>query len=176
MKKAVLKYGLISGGISALLMMCTMPFIDKIGFDNGYLIGYSAIILSLLAIYFGMAYYRDKVGGGQIKYGRALAIGLLITTISSICYVIAWSFVYHFIFPDFMDKYGAYMIETMKKKNLPTDEIAKQTEGLKQMKELYKNPVMFVLFTFIEPFPVGVGISIISAFIVRMKKKPATTN
>ena len=175
MKKTVLTYGLISGAISAILMVCTTPLLKTAGFDNGYLIGYSAIILSLLLIYFGMASYRDNVGGGQIKYGKALAIGLLITTISSICYVIAWTFVYHLMFPDFMDKYGAYMIESMKAKNLPAAEIEKQTEGLKQMKEMYKNPIWFTLYTFIEPFPVGVLVSIISAFIVRMKKKPATS-
>src|ERR1035437_7931094 len=163
MKKTVITYGLISGAISAIMMVGTGLVLKNIGFDKGYLIGYTAIILSFLPIYFGMASYRDNVGDGQVKYGKALAIGLLITTISSICYVIAWTFVYHLMFPDFMDKYGAYMLESMKAKNLSAAEIDKQTEGLKQMKEMYKNPIMFTLFTFIEPFPVGVIISIISA-------------
>jgi hypothetical protein len=174
MKKTVITYGLLSGGISAALMLITSL---TIGFDHGgfgYLIGYTAMILAFLFIYFGMASYRDNMGGGTIKYGKALAIGILIAIISSICYVIMWAFVYHFMFPDFMDKYSTDVINKLRAKGAPEAEIIKQIAGLQQMKEMYKNPVLFFLFTFIEPFPVGVAISLISAFIVRMKKKRVT--
>src|ERR1700740_125559 len=95
MKKAVLKYGLISGVIMATLMFITTGMLhDRIGFDNGMYVGYAGMILAFLVIYPGMAYYRDNVGGGQISYGRALSIGLLIMAVSSVIYVIAWSIVY----------------------------------------------------------------------------------
>ena len=38
MKKVVVTFGLLSGGVSAALMFATLPFIDDIGFDRGAVI------------------------------------------------------------------------------------------------------------------------------------------
>jgi len=38
-------------------------------------------------------------------------IGILITLISSVCYVIAWQILFHNFMPDFFDKYAAHVIE-----------------------------------------------------------------
>src|SRR2546421_7634576 len=110
MKKTVLIFGLISGAISALMMNLTLPFIDKIGFDKGEILGYTTIVLSFLMVYVGIRSYRDNVGGGTITFGRALSVGLLITVISCLCYVAVWEvlfFKFDFMH-DFMDKYAAY--------------------------------------------------------------------
>jgi hypothetical protein len=48
MKKTVLTFGLISGAISAAMMLITIPFVDKIGFDKGEILGYATIVLSAL--------------------------------------------------------------------------------------------------------------------------------
>ena len=79
MKKTIVTFGLISGAVSAAMMLLTMPFIDKIGFERGYIVGYTSIILSFLLVFFGIRSYRDNVGGGQITLGKALTIGLRIT-------------------------------------------------------------------------------------------------
>ena len=50
MKKTVLIFGLISGAISAAMMFATLPFIDRIGFDKGAIVGYTSIILSFLLV------------------------------------------------------------------------------------------------------------------------------
>ena len=34
MKKTVLTFGLLSGGVSAAMMFATVPFIDRIGFES----------------------------------------------------------------------------------------------------------------------------------------------
>ena len=46
------------------------------------------------------------------------------------------------------------------------DETAQQVESFKK---LYANPLVNVAFTFIEPFPVGILIKLISALILRRK-------
>ncbi len=43
MKKTVLTFGLISGAIMMLLMLGTMLFIDRIGFDKGEIVGYGLL-------------------------------------------------------------------------------------------------------------------------------------
>jgi len=173
MKKAVFKYGLISGAISAMLMFITTGLLhDYIGFSAaGYAVGTAGMILSFLLIYPGMAYYRDNVGGGQISYGRALSIGLLIAAVSSVIYVFAWIIVYKTMMPDFMDKYAAYIVDGMKAKGASADKISDKMAEMQKFKEMYKNPVLMFLMTYMEPLPAGILVSVISAFVVRRKKK-----
>jgi len=171
MKKAVIKYGLISGAISASMMLIVSLTLKNIGFDKGEILGYASMVLSFLVIYPGMIACRKQQPGEQISYLKALWVGLLITMISSVCYVITWVIAYHTIFPDFIDKYGAYMIDKLKQKGTPAAEINKRIAEMQQYKEMYKNPVIMCLLTFIEPLPVGIVISLVSAFIVRTKKK-----
>jgi len=94
MKKTVLTFGLISGAVAGLLVFSMVPFIYRIGFDKGVIVGYTAIVVSLLLVPFGIRSYRENVGGGNITFGRAFAVGILITLISCICYVLAWEIVY----------------------------------------------------------------------------------
>src|ERR1700716_293048 len=114
MKTTVLTFGLISGAISALMMVATVPFAERIGFDKGAVIGYTAIVLSFLLVFFGIRSYRDNVGNGQITFSKAFTVGISITLISCICYVVTWEILYYNFLPDFMDKYGAYMVEKLK--------------------------------------------------------------
>ena len=104
MKRIVLIFGLISGALMTIFMFATMPFIDKIGFDKGLFVGYANIVLAFTLVFFGIRSYRENVGGGTISFGRAFAVGILITIISSICYVIAWQILYHTFMPDFFEK------------------------------------------------------------------------
>ena len=66
MKKVVLTFGLLSGVLSMSMMFGTMTFIDAIGFDRGVFVGYTAIVISFLFVYFGIRSYRDNVLGGKI--------------------------------------------------------------------------------------------------------------
>ena len=171
MKRIVLVFGLISGALMALFMFATMPFIDKIGFDRGYIVGYTGMVLAFMLIFFGIRSYRENVGGGTITFGRAFAVGILIAVISSICYVIAWQILYHFFMPDFFEKFSAHVIEKARASGATAEAIQAKTQEMEQAKRLYSNPVLHVAFTFLEPFPVGLIITFISAAILRKKQK-----
>ncbi len=172
MKNAVIKYGLISGAISAaLLFFVSMVFYKRYDFSHGFLIGYSCMLLSFFVIYFGMANYRDHVGGGQINYWRALSIGLLITVISCICYSLAWIIISNTMLPDFMDKCCAYMVDEARQGGASAAKIDAKIAETNNMKELLKNPVMAFLMYSIEPTPVGIIVSVVCAFLVRLKKR-----
>jgi Protein of unknown function (DUF4199) len=79
MKRTVLTFGLISGAISAATMLATIPFVDKIGWEKGEILGYTTIVLSALMVFFGVRSYRENVAGGRLTFGRGFAIGILIT-------------------------------------------------------------------------------------------------
>ena len=173
MKKIVLTFGLISGGIMAAMMCGTVLFVRNIGFDKAEIIGYAGMVLAFLLVFFGIRSYRENVGGGSISFGRALAVGVLIMVISAACYVIAWEIIYFNFLPDFVDKYAAHMIEQVKNSGASPEAIQTKLQEMKRFKELYNNPFFNAAVTFLEPLPPGLIITLISAAILRKKGRSA---
>ena len=172
MKKTVLTFGLISGAILSAMMFITLPFVEKIGFDKGMVIGYTTMVLAFLLVFFGIRSYRGTVGAGKISFGRALSVGLLIMLIASVCYVITWEIISHTFLPDFADKCIAYETEAIRNSGKPPAEIEQEVQKMTQMMTLYKNNILFnIAITFLEPLPVGLVMTLISALILR-KREP----
>lgn len=168
MKKTVLTYGLISGVIAAVLLLAHVPFMDSLEGTKGLIVGYTGIVLSALLIFFGVRSYRENVGNGKISFGRGFAVGILIALISAAGYVAAWEVVYYSN-PGFTDKIFDKQVEDLKAAGAPQAKIDATAQQVESFKKLYANPLVNVAFTFIEPFPVGILMTLISAFILRRK-------
>ena len=170
MKRTILIFGLISGGLMAAFMFVMLLFIDKIGFDKGEILGYTSMVLAFLLVFFGIRSYRENVGGGRISFGRAFAVGILIVVISSVCYVVAWEIIYFNFMRDFADKYSAHMVEKVRSSGAGEQAIQAKIQEMKNMKALLENPFFNAAFTFLEPLPVGLIMTLISALILRKRK------
>jgi len=169
MKKAVLTFGLISGAMSAAMMLATLPFVEKIGSDKGLILGYTTIVLSALLIFFGVRSYRENVGGGRLTFGRGFAVGILITLISNACYVGTWEIIYYKLMPDFAEKHAAHMVDRAKASGASPQKVEETEQKAKQFKVMYDNPAINVAMTFAEPFPIGLVVTLASAGILRKK-------
>ena len=126
-------------------------------------------MLSFLLVFFCIRSYRDNVGNGQITFTKGFAVGIAITLISCVFYVVTWEVLYFTVLHSFMDKYGAYMVEKLKASGASAAAVQAQLQQLKRYKELYENPFFNAAMTFIEPFPVGLVITLISAAVLRKK-------
>lgn len=171
MKKIVLTFGVLSGLVSAGLMLTFIPLLVKgtIDFENGYLLGYSAIVLSFVLVFFGIRAYREEAGGA-ISFGRAFQVGILITLISCAFYVAAWETYYYGFDPDFEGKYTAYELGKARARGASDAEIVKMQQEMADFWRLYRrNPLVNIGMTFMEPFPVGLIVSLVSAAILRRK-------
>jgi hypothetical protein len=167
MKKTVLIFGLISGVIMAALMFGTLPFTDSAWLQShSMFIGYTTMVLSFMLVFFGIRSYRENIGGGTITFGRAFAVGILITLISSVLYVITWEIMY-FGIPSFGEKFMTMCVAHIKSSGASPEAIQTQLNQLKYL----DNPFINAAMTFIEPFPVGLIITLISAAILRKKRK-----
>ena len=176
MKKTVLTFGLISGAISAAMMLVTIPFVDKVGWERGEILGYTSIVLSALLIFFGIRSYRENVAGGRLTFGRGFAVGILITLISSACYVATWELVYYKFMPGFAEKYAAHMVERAKASGAGQQKIDETTQRAQQFAQMYHNPVINVALTFMEVFPIGLAVTLLSAGILRKKSPSAESS
>ena len=173
MKKIVLTFGLLSGAVASVMMVSTMLNMDRIGFDKAIFVGYTAIVVSMLFIFFGIRSYRENVGGGTISFGKAFAVGILITLISTVFYVVTWEILYFKFLPDFADKCLAYAVEEVRASGAGQAAVDAKLQEMKDLKVMLNNPLLNAAFTFIEPFPVGLIITLISAAILRKKNPTA---
>lgn len=171
MRKIVLTFGFISGGIMSVLMVATLPFLEKIGSDKGFIIGYTGMVLAFLMVFFGVRAYRDNVAGGKVSFGRALKVGALIALIGCCCYVATWEVVYHTMMPDFADKYAAQQINEAKAAGKTDAEVAAVAKQAADFKAMYQNPLMNVALTFLEPLPVGILFTLVTAGMLSRGKR-----
>lgn len=169
MKKVVLTFGLLSGAVVAVLMSINTVFAEQIGFDRAVFVGYTTILASMLFVYFGTRSYRDNVLGGRITFGRAFGVGILITLISCAFYVAAWLVLYYNFMPDFGDKYGAYLVESVRARGGSQAEIDDMIKQANDAKAMLANPMINAAVTFTEPFPVGLLVTLISAAVLRTR-------
>src|ERR1700744_876522 len=178
MKKTVLTFGLISGVMISVLIGGSMIFANKFGSGHsmvGMILGYRMMVASFLLIYFGIRSYRDNVLAGQISFGRAFACGILITLITTVCYVVSWEILYFNFMPHFMDSYFAAQIHHVQSAGLDPATTAARVAEIQHSQQLYQNPLVNMAYTFIEPFPVGLLITLISAAMLRRKSRVEST-
>ena len=171
MKKIVLRYGLISGGLLVTVMAVMVPMCLKgtLDLDHSELVGYSSMVVSFLLVFFGVKSYRDTVGEGAISFGKAFKVGLLITLTACAMYVLAWEIMYFNFFPDFLEVYSAHVLTKMREAGESPAAIQETTEQMASMAKLYTNPLFNSAITFMEVFPVGLIMTLISAAILRRK-------
>lgn len=168
MLRIVFRYGVIGGLIVGIpLFTITLTPSTHLGGAWGYVIGYLIMLIGLSTIFIAIRKHRDTDLGGVIKFWPAFGIGLAISFVAGIFYVVAWEAVLYFGHIDFAGTYAQGMIEAAKAKGLTGDQLAKAISEAEQFKTTYANPLYRIPETFAEIFPVGVLISLISAALLR---------
>src|SRR5688500_4701476 len=110
MKKTVLTFGLLSAAVAIAMMAVTVPFIDSDSMGTADVLGYTSMLLSALFVFFGVRSYRESAGEGRLTFGRGLAVGLLITLISTVLYAAAFEIMYFKLVPDFGETFSACLV------------------------------------------------------------------
>ncbi len=180
MKRNSLLFGLIAGAIISTFMATFMAIVgcgsgDMDGGTGSMIIGFAAMAVAFSFVFIGIKNYRDKQNGGTITFGKAVLLGFMISLIASTLYVLTWAVEYNFFLPDFMDKYSAMQIKQLKNSGITGTEL--ESAVIKINKDAYQykhNPLFFAMYTYMEILPVGIIVTLISAFILK-KKTRATT-
>jgi len=174
MKKNILIFGLISGIIVSGMIGIVAFCYGKGQFEGNMLLGFTVMVLAFSGIFVGIKNYRDSYANGKITFGKGLQIGLLIALIASTMYVVSWLIVFYNFMPDFMDKYSEYSIAQINANTgLTSSEVKEQVASINWQKQVYQTPLGIILTTYMEIFPVGIIIAIISALILKRKPESA---
>ena len=164
MTRNLLVYGGI-GGLFIGVMLFTVTVLGVLE-SGGMALGYAMMLIALSTIFLGVKRQRDDQGG-VIRFLPAFALGLGISAIAGICYVVAWEWASAIVGGDFIGDYARNMIEAKRAAGASAAEIARYSAEMDTLKAQYANPLFRLPMTFAEIFPVGVLVSLVSAALLR---------
>ena len=172
MRQTVLRFGLASGAVMAGMAGLMVPMCRR--GEGSELVGYSAMVLAFSLVFFGVRSYRNGTAGGVITFGKAFQVGILITLVTCAVYVVAWEIVYWNFIPDFAETYARNVLDKMRAAGETAEAIAAKQAQMEQFQVWYKNPLFNVAITFMEIFPVGFVVTLVSAALLR-RRGPKTS-
>ncbi|WP_395646220.1 DUF4199 domain-containing protein [Terricaulis sp.] len=170
MLRTIVLYGVLAGLVVAVPMFSLLVFFPHHDTATSQVTGYSLMLLALSFVFVGVKRYRDTTLGGVIKFLPALLLGLGISIVAGIVYVVSWEIVLASTHYEFMDGYVANMIEQQRAKGVGGAELEAFIAQMEQMKVMYANPLFRLPMTFIEIFPVGLIVSLITAILLRNRR------
>lgn len=172
MKKQALLFGGLAGGIIILYSTITLFIFREFTLENYSkleMLGFLRYIIMLLAVFMTIrGYYRSNPP--QLNYGRMFQAGLFVSLFIAI-FVGIFEAIYVIINPDFMSKYGALMLEMMRKKGASAQDLAQMAAEMKSY-TFMSSPWGMGIFYFFETFIVCCLASLLFAAFFR---KPRTT-
>lgn len=167
MLRAVLVYGVIGGLIVAVPMAASLlTSTDGAIPENAALYGYLSMLLAFTMVFVGIKHYRDKVLGGVIRFMPALSVGLGISAVASLFWVVGWEVTLATGF-DFGSAYTESVVAAARARGAPPVELERVRAEAVAFLSMYENPLFRLPITFIEMFPIGALISLISAGLLR---------
>jgi hypothetical protein len=164
----ILRYGLVAGVIVGVPMLWRMlSATEHEAALGGMLVGYLTMLVALTAVFLGVKQYRDRFKGGVIRFLPALGVGLGISAVASLIYVLSWEISIAFSKFDFVAWWQHEMIDGAKARGATAAELARVTQEAQDFAKLYANPLWRTAMTFAEMFPVGLLVSLITAAVLR---------
>jgi len=167
MFRIMLTYGAISGIVIIAIMVAGMVLGAGVG---SQLQGYLTMVLVLSLIFVGIKRYRDKDLGGVIKFLPALGLGVGISAVAALFYVLSWEVSLNLTDFAFVEQYKQSVITSYEAKGLSGEALNTKIAELEAMMANYSNALFRIPITFIEIFPVGLVVSLISAALLRNPK------
>jgi hypothetical protein len=167
MSRIILVFGILAGVVAAVPMCLIAASFEHDSAAQSYFVGYLVLVLALSLIFFGVKRLRDREHGGVIRFVPALLAGLGISAVAGVIYVIGWEITLAVTDYAFIDSYSQAAIEAARAKGASAADIAAVTAQMEEFRRQYANPFFRLPMTFVEIFPVGVLISLISAGLLR---------
>jgi len=165
--RTIFIYGLISGAVVALAITATIVFSGGRPPHSSVWLGYLIMLVAMSAILVGVKQYRDDALGGVIGFWRALGVGLGIAAVAGLAYVAVWEAYLAVTHYNFVDDYIRATLEAKRSAGVSGAAYQKAVTEMETFRQQYANPLFRWPMTFIEIFPVGVLIALVSAALLR---------
>ena len=168
MKRILLTYGSIAGliAIGGVVLSLSLPERGQ-SWINLQFLGYLIMLVALSVIFVAIKRYRDRDLGGIITFGTAMLIGLGISVVAGVIYVAVWETYLAQTDYAFINDYFESALAAKEAEGITGPELESFVNDMESMRTQYANPAFRLPMTFLEIFPVGLLISLVSAAILR---------
>ena len=165
MKKLILVYGAIAGLV--IIAINTLSY--ELGTGHEWL-GFLVMFIAFSSIFFAVKQYREETLGGVIRFGTGFLVGLGVTIMASVVYMLGWEL--YLVLTDyaFIDSYANSIVDKQLAAGASEAEMVATIAEADAFRQQYTNPLFRLPMTFVEIFPVGLLISLISAAVLRDRK------
>lgn len=167
MQRIIITYGAISGFIVITNMIIGFIVSGQQGFLASETFGYLVMLVALSMIFFGIKRHRDIELGGVIKFLPAFLMGLGIAAIAGIMYVTVWEIYLEVTDHAFIENYIEGVLKAKREAGVTGADYDLVVESMNQVRESYGNILYRLPVTFLEIFPIGAVVSIVSAAVLR---------
>lgn len=168
MLRFILTYGVIAGLIVGIPSFAvSVLFADRQPLPYGMALGYLIMLVALSTIFVAVKRRRDAALGGVIGFWRAFGIGVAISLIASAFYIAAWEMAFAIIGTGFLQSYTEAMVAEAAAEGAGPAELAKVRAHWDAFWISYRNPLVRMPYSFIEIFPVGLLVSLVTAGLLR---------
>ncbi len=168
------RYALIYGGIIGVVVITFMiATMFIMGLDNpstSELAGYAVMLAVLSLVFVGIKRFRDVEQGGVISFAKGAGVGVGIAVVAGFFYVLSWEFYLQMSDFAFIDAYSEGLIADINAQSLTDAERAEKLAEVEWSMEMYAKPWFRLGITFIEIFPVGLVVALVSALILKNPK------
>jgi hypothetical protein len=176
MSRIILIFGVAAGLIVAVPMCLLIANAEPGSAATSHFTGYLIMLLALSLVFLGVKRLRDRELGGVIRFVPALLAGLGISAVASVIYVIGWEITLAITDFAFIDSYSNAAVGSARAKGASAAEVEAVIAKMDEFRRQYANPLFRMPVTFIEIFPVGLLVSLISAALLRNSRfLPART-
>jgi hypothetical protein len=168
-----MKYALIYGGIAgaiAISIITATIAMDLPSHATSMVVGYLVMLAALSLIFVGVKRYRDVECGGVIRFGRAFGLGLGMALVAGLVYTIGWEVYVGISGHDYMAEYTASMLENMRAEGAAPAAIAARAAEMRDFSDSFRNPLFRMPMIFVEIFPVGFLVALVTAALLRNPK------
>jgi hypothetical protein len=167
MLRLATRYGIVAGLLVCIHLLWITVTPPEALMERGAVYGYAAMIVALTAVFLGIKRYRDQTLGGVIRFGQAALVGLGISFVAAIVYVVGWEVCLAVSGLDFGSVYAQAMIDAARQKGVSGAELTEVVADAEAFAKSYADPLYRMPITFVEIFPVGVLITLVSAAVLR---------
>lgn len=168
MFRRILIFGAVAGLIvGGFLFGTTVANAGKPPVQYGMLIGYASMLVALTFVFVGIKRHRDEDLGGAIRFLPAFGMGLAISLVAAVFYVVAWEAALAVTGMDFAAEYGRQVIEQKRAAGATEAQLAALSAQMAAFAKQYADPMFRIPMTFVEIYPVGALVSLVSAALLR---------
>ena len=162
-----MRYALVYGGMAGAIIAATISALLAADYGHSLWVGYLVMLVGLTLVFVGMKRYRDVEKGGVTRFLPAFGVGVGMAAVAAIFYVAIWEGFVALTHYDFMGDYIASIRHARESAGISGPALAREMAELEAMRVRFANPLFRLPMIFLEIFPVGLVVALVSAALLR---------